>query len=162
MKDIDKAWYYYKLSANQNNSDAQLGLGIIYFYDEYGRKDINKAIHYFNLSANQNNSEAEIFLAFIYLYGHYVPKDENKAIYYLSLPENKDDTKAQILLGMIYSKKISTNQLKNQFQKQICYLDTFFIRVNISKKIFKKQFIISQFQQTKIINMLNIILVLYI
>ena len=57
-QDYIKAKEYYELSANQNNSNAFVNIGNLY-YNGYGvKQDYNKAKEYFEISANQNNSYA--------------------------------------------------------------------------------------------------------
>ena len=71
--DIDKSIYYYSLSANQNNINAQMTLGHIYLEKKYS--DINKSIHYFKLAASQNNREAQCILGKINHGGKYISID---------------------------------------------------------------------------------------
>ena len=57
-KDINKAIYFYTLSANDGYSFAQNKTGAAYFKGIGVKKNLKKAIHYYNLSAKQNNKEA--------------------------------------------------------------------------------------------------------
>ena len=53
-RDINKAIYYFSLASNQNHSDAQFALGIIYYNGVYVPRDIKKSIHYLSLASDQN------------------------------------------------------------------------------------------------------------
>ncbi|KAK8881199.1 hypothetical protein M9Y10_003931 [Tritrichomonas musculus] len=97
-----RAIHYYSLAANQNDSNAQNKLGVIYYDGIYVTRDINKAIHYFTLAANQNDSKAQFNLGVIYYNGIYVTRDINKAIHYYSLAANQNHSNAQFNLGVIY------------------------------------------------------------
>ena len=98
----NKAIHYFSLAANQNNSDAQLNLGLIYSKGDLVSRDINKAIHYFSLAANQNNSYAQLNLGIIYYFGIGTSPNIKKAIYYLTLAADQYQPTAQFLLGSIY------------------------------------------------------------
>ena len=63
------------LAANQNHSDAQYQLGIIYSTGNFISRDINKSIHYLTLAANQNHSKAQYFLGILYSTGEFISRD---------------------------------------------------------------------------------------
>ena len=119
IQDIGKAIFYYKLAANQNDPNAQLDLGVIYYEGKYITRDIDKAIHYLKLAANQNNSSAQYKLGIIYYSGEYITRDINKSIHYLSLAANQNNSKAQCDLGTFY---YSGEYITRDINKSIHYL----------------------------------------
>ena len=90
------------LAANQNDSDAQFKLGLIFYSGEYIARDINKSIHYLTLAANQSNSKALYFLGIFYYSNEYLTRDIHKSIHYLTLASYQNDSDAQCFLGSIY------------------------------------------------------------
>ena len=96
-QNIDKALYYFALSANQGNSSAQYNLGCIYYEGIYVQRDLNRAIYYLSLAANQNNSDAQYLLGAIYF-----DEDIDKAFHYYTLAANQNNAQAQGYLGLIY------------------------------------------------------------
>lgn len=46
-RNVNKAIHHYKLAADQNDSDAQYNLGILYAKGIDIKKDIDKAIYYY-------------------------------------------------------------------------------------------------------------------
>ena len=58
-RDINKAIYYFSLASNQNHSDAQFAVGIIFYKGIYVPRDINKSIHYLSLASDQNHLSAQ-------------------------------------------------------------------------------------------------------
>ncbi len=68
-QDYEKALYWYRKSANQNNSEGQLQLGILYYDGNGVRQDYKKAIYWYQKSANQNNSISQFRLGLMYQYG---------------------------------------------------------------------------------------------
>lgn len=48
---------YYMLAADQNCSESQLKLGIIYYSGTGVQKDEEKGLYYLNLSVSQNNEK---------------------------------------------------------------------------------------------------------
>ncbi|KAK8898261.1 hypothetical protein M9Y10_000539 [Tritrichomonas musculus] len=117
MHNVDKAIYYYKLSAEQNYSDAQYELGNIYYSKEYDAFDIDKAMHYFTLAANKSKY-AQYALGNIYSEGIYVQRDINKAIYYYTLAANQNYDLAQLSLGNIF---YNDDDVPNDTNKAIKY-----------------------------------------
>ena len=56
--DINKAIYYFRIAANDNNSFAEYQLGKIYLYGNGVEKDYDIAMHYLHLSAEHGNQYA--------------------------------------------------------------------------------------------------------
>lgn len=71
---------YLILSANQNNSDEQFLLGVIYYKSKHISSDINKSSHHLTLSANKNDLNTKYFLGEIYFTDKYVSLDFIKSI----------------------------------------------------------------------------------
>ncbi|CAI2193688.1 20121_t:CDS:2, partial [Funneliformis geosporum] len=55
-QNLEKAFYLYQKSADQNNSNSQYSLGELYYYGIGIKKDINKAFKWYEKSANQENN----------------------------------------------------------------------------------------------------------
>lgn len=71
LHDINKAIYYYKYAADQNDPIAQCTLGLIYYQGKHGILDINKGIRYLQLSADQNYPPAQYMIGNIYYNNKY-------------------------------------------------------------------------------------------
>lgn len=65
---------------DDGDADAQLQLGICYYYAMGVEKDINMALYLYELSADNGNMEAQYRLARCYRYGIAGRHDVNKAI----------------------------------------------------------------------------------
>ena len=105
------------LAEKENNLDACLSLGYLYFNGIYLKQDINKAIYYYSLIASRN-CIASYMLGLIYYMGIYVHTDINKAISYFSLGANLNDSNSQLALGTIYSEGV---YVPININKAICY-----------------------------------------
>ena len=103
ITNVDKGIHYFSLAADQNNSDALFGLGVVYYTGQYISCNINKANKNFSLAADQNNSKAKYNLGVIYYEGKYISCDIDKAIHYFSLVANYYDSNALYNLGVIYA-----------------------------------------------------------
>ncbi|KAK8882069.1 hypothetical protein M9Y10_044709 [Tritrichomonas musculus] len=101
---LDEAIHYFKLSADQNFSVAQVNLGYIYLYEEQ-YQNTEKAIHFLTSAADHNNDYmASFFLSLIYINGVNVKVDINKAIHYLEQVALFNEPNSQFILGSIYYK----------------------------------------------------------
>lgn len=74
--DLDKAFYFYSLAAEQGDSEALNAVGS--FYERY-KDDTVKAFHYYSLAASKNYVMAKINLGKCYLDGKGTEIDHNKA-----------------------------------------------------------------------------------
>ena len=84
-QDYEKAFHYFKLSADQGNQCAQDNLGNMYYYGRHVEQDYEKAFYYFKLSADQGNKCAQNDLGAMYHRGYYVEQDYKTAFYYFKL-----------------------------------------------------------------------------
>ena len=119
LHDIKNAIHQITLFADQNNPEAQLLLGKIYYEGKYVSRDINKSIHYLTLSANQGNTYAQQKLGDIYYEGKCIGRDINKSIHYLTLSANQNNSDAQFILGEIY---YEGKYISHDINKSIYYL----------------------------------------
>ena len=149
--DFNRAIYYYTLSANQNNVEAQYMLGTIYDSSKSVNHDVKKAIYYLTLAANQNHSQAQYRLGQIYFFNIHIPPDIPKAIYYFRLVADQNNCEAQYFLGMIYMKEpqfrdinkgihyltLSANQNFSEAQLELAFIyeEGRYVSRNINKAI---------------------------
>ncbi len=84
-QDYEKAFHFYKLSADKGNHYAQNNIGVMYYNGEYVIKDYETAFRYFQLSADQGNHIAKYNLGHMYREGRYVEKDYEKAFHSFQL-----------------------------------------------------------------------------
>ncbi|KAK8865130.1 Interferon-induced, double-stranded RNA-activated protein kinase [Tritrichomonas musculus] len=96
---FNKAIYYFTLSANRGNINAQLILGSVL---QEQQQSIKQAMHYLEIGANQNNADAQLELSELYFNGNMVPRDVNKTLYYLNLAASQNNLRAQYKLGVLY------------------------------------------------------------
>ena len=96
-EDALEAVKWIKKSAEQNNDEAQLMLGMMYFDGNYVNVNISKAISLFEKSSNQGNNKAQFLLAGAYLNGYGVKKNYQKAF---------ELTKKAAKNGNIYAKQV--------------------------------------------------------
>jgi len=77
--DSDKAREWYDKATAQGNADAQLELGLLYYYGRGLGKDYARSKELFQAAASQGVAEAQMLLAMHYLQGLGVQKDAEKA-----------------------------------------------------------------------------------
>lgn len=95
LNQIDEGIKYLKIGSEQNLSEAQYMLGLLYLDHE----NINDCIKYLTLASNQNYLLAQIKLGFVYL----IKLNEfNKAFIYLKLAADQNDSCAQFYIGNYY------------------------------------------------------------
>lgn len=99
---MEKSISFLTLSSNQNHSDAQYTLGVIYYIGQGRNIDVEKAIHYFTISAKNGNKRGQLALGYIYYSGKNIKIDIQKAIYYLGCSAEKRSSLANFHLGQIY------------------------------------------------------------
>ena len=104
-KNFEKAYNYYRNSAEKNYSHAQLALGLAYLWGEGTTQDIDKAIYWLEESAKRNNSNAQCALGYLYYYGQdegfNIPINKEYAIELLTKAANNGNKKAQTELEKI-------------------------------------------------------------
>ena len=74
-----KAFYWYKKSAEQGNSNAQAELGRIYLTGKYILQDYDQAYSYLKKGISSGNSVSKYYLGFMYYNGFGTKQDYNKA-----------------------------------------------------------------------------------
>ena len=79
--DMEKAIHYFSLAANQNMTEAQYTLYVIFSIPYYVPKDMSQAIYYCTKAADINHSDAQHFLGMHYLYKN----DFKNAFKYLNI-----------------------------------------------------------------------------
>lgn len=95
-----KAFKLFRKSANQENADAMVELGILYKYGKGCSLNFNKARKWFKKSANLGNSKAAYSLGYLYLKGFgSINQDYSKAVKWF---KKSDYPMAQYWLGVCY------------------------------------------------------------
>lgn len=100
--DIEKALYWYKLSAAQGNSDAQNNIGRIYFVGKHIPINIETAKYWWLIAAENGNPRAQSNLSNIYRDGIGVDQNFVKAIYWCRLAAEQGNAQAQSNMGWFY------------------------------------------------------------
>ena len=100
-KDISASIYYYSLAANQNDQEAQLNLGIIYYEDKYVPQNLDKALRYLFLAAKQHNKKAVLYINSI-SDNKFTIIDLNNSTHIYSITSNHNFPEGQFCIGAIY------------------------------------------------------------
>ncbi|MBL4691972.1 MAG: sel1 repeat family protein [Magnetovibrio sp.] len=103
-KNIQKAFAWYKKSADKGSSQARFTLGMMYANGKGAvRQDYFQAAKWFRVAATFNNDAASQFrLGELYFYGRGVEHDYGKAIEYYTQAANQGHAGGQYLLGAMY------------------------------------------------------------
>lgn len=101
-KDLDKAFLYYKKSAELGNPDAKFNLGQMYFYGEGVEQDYIKSFYWYDASAKKNYDFAKIQLAILYYKGYGVEKNIEKAISIINSMAEEGDPDAIYNIRLYY------------------------------------------------------------
>lgn len=109
-KEYDKAFDIFM--ANQENSEAEFYLGLMYNRGESVKRDYEKAIELYTLASNKGHVEAQNNLGFLYANGLGIKADYTKAFELYTLSAKQGYSKAQINLGLLYS-------IKRDYEKTI-------------------------------------------
>jgi hypothetical protein len=81
-KNVYEAARWFRRSAEQGDSDAQLQLGILYSSNTGIRVDYAESAKWFLASAKQGNGYAQLFIGLCYEKGAGVNRDKDEAIYW--------------------------------------------------------------------------------
>jgi TPR repeat protein len=93
---------WFRKSADQGNSQAQLNLGVMY-QKGFGTEENNEqAVSWFRKSAEQGNSDAQLNLGAMYQYGDGVDKSNEQAVSWYRKSADQDNRDAQVSLGVMY------------------------------------------------------------
>ena len=96
---------YFAKAAEQGHANAQVRLGLMYYYGDGVRQDYYKAAKWFRLAASMGlNQDAQYMLAEMYRTGQGVHNDISKAVEYYRLSAKRGHVGAQMFLGNMYEK----------------------------------------------------------
>lgn len=96
-KDYNKAYPWFKKSAEGGDDDGQCHLGYYYYYGyEPVSKDLSQAFRLFSLAAEQSNDDACYFLGWMYEHGQFVRKDTTMVVEWYKKSNNQRDAKERI------------------------------------------------------------------
>ena len=101
-EDYKTAYKLFLPLAEQEDSDAQCYLGLIYEYGHGVPQDYKEAEKWYRLAAEQGDAEAQCFLGSMYFEGQGVPQDYEEAEKWCRLAAEQGHTKAQFNLGLMY------------------------------------------------------------
>ena len=102
-RDLDKAFHYYSLAAEQNNPTALHNLGSLYYNGLGTKRNTKVAVELFKKSAELGNDDAKVNLAFIYLTGKNKDDAVNSTIVeLLDQAQTNGDQLARFMLGYAY------------------------------------------------------------
>jgi len=101
-RDYARAVHYFRLAADQGNTNAEANLGVAFLFGHGVPKDAAQALHYFQLSAASGNSSAEAGLGFIYEFGDGVTADSAQALQHYLRSANSGNGYGQAGLGYLY------------------------------------------------------------
>jgi TPR repeat protein len=99
---LEKAFKWYKMAAEQGHVSAQLNLGVMYNQGSGVKQDYAEAAKWYQKAADQDNSKAQLNLGILYDLGRGVEKDTTKAAEYYEKAAKKGMRDAQYNLGIIY------------------------------------------------------------
>ena len=101
-QDFSEAVKWYRLAAEQGNSDAQYSLGLCYQGGEGVPQDDSEAAKWFFKAADQGNAVAQRTLSLLYSRGAGLPQDSIEAVKWCRLAATQGDVEAQCMLGDMY------------------------------------------------------------
>lgn len=103
-KDYVQAAAWYRKAAGQDNADAEMHLGVIYFYGNQGiPRDYSQAAAWYRKSADHGNDSAQYLLGQLYESGQGVPQDYAQAAAWFQKAADQSNTSAQRYLGAFYA-----------------------------------------------------------
>jgi TPR repeat protein len=141
-----------EMRAKSGNSDAQLKLGLIYFYGERINQDKKIAFDLIEKSAKQSNTEAQSKLGDMYSFGEGTSKSYNKAFtWYRKCGENGNEY-CQMKMGSFYYEGLGTKsnneksldwylKVANKGNAKIQHLVAMFYKDGIGVPIDKEKYI---------------------
>lgn len=97
-----KAAMFYRLAADQGESDAQRMLGILYQDGRGVAQDYREAMKWYRKAAARGDGEAQTRLGLMYLAGEGVPKDMSEASRWLLMAAENGDFEGQVYIGCMY------------------------------------------------------------
>jgi len=149
--DLKKTMYWYKLSADQGNSSAQINLASHYNHtDEF--KDLKEAVRYYKMAVEQEQPDAQYSLAYMYYRGVVVDsqvvieKNDEKAFELFQAAAKNGQIEAQHNMGhmLVSGEGVEKNVKKGLIaieqaaEDGLChaqlYLGNMYLRKNDKKK----------------------------
>jgi TPR repeat protein len=100
---------YYRMSAEQGNTEAMFQLGATYTgcYDEEGEEiianDNNEVVKWITLAAKNGHINAQNYLGTMYRSGSYIEENPDEAIKWFKLAANQGHVYSQTYLGYMYN-----------------------------------------------------------
>ena len=116
-QDYKEAIRYYKLSAEQGDTDGLFSLGISYRDGEGVEKNYNEAFKYLKLAADKGDMDSQAEIGQMYLNKDYGAQDYNEAFKYLKLAADQGDEDSIIDVGEMYYKGLGISQNYNEALK---------------------------------------------
>ena len=109
-KEYNKALYYYKEAAKENNTQAQLILGQWYYKGKHVKKGYAKAYNYLSKAAQKGNENAIYALGVLYSNKKTTYYDLKKAFEHFKQLEQSNHLAALNRLGMFYTFGIANDK----------------------------------------------------
>lgn len=113
--DYDIAIEWYKKSAEQGNSQAQVKLGVFYSEGFGVPENYEKTLELYFKAANDGNTDALTRIADCYYNGEILGRDKDKAFKYYMKAAELDDAYGQYMIGKYYS----TQDYKKKINKKL-------------------------------------------
>ena len=101
-QDYARGAFWYSKSAEQGNVDAQIALGVKYYYGQGVPQDYANAAKWWRKAAERGNADAQFNLGLLYADGQGVPKDYTKAVKWYRKAADQGVAVAQNNLGVLY------------------------------------------------------------
>lgn len=121
-RDLNKAFYWYLLAAQQGHTKAQNAVGLSYQNGEGVEKDFAQAIAWLTKSAQSGNVYALTNLGRTYQFAKGVDKDMGKAIEFYRLSALQGHPRGQLHLANAYASRWSDNPNPNHLLAYFWYL----------------------------------------
>jgi hypothetical protein len=123
-RDYSAAIHWYRHAADQGYVDAQLRLGLFYFfgeeYEEPKREpNYEAAFHWLSLAADAGKVRAFNALGVMYEEGRYVKQDTHQAFALFQKAAEQKDPRGQGNMGRMY---LGTEDIPEDLPKAYCYL----------------------------------------
>lgn len=142
-KNYTNAFYWLKkIAVEQNDSEAQYLLGVMYLRGMGVEKNYANAVNWFTKSAKQGNDKAQYMLAYRYETGKGVQKDLSKAVYWYKKSAEQGNDKAQYMLGSMYANGIGVpkdNDKAMELYKQSAAQGNLQAKASVSKQEIQKE-----------------------
>ena len=108
--DLNEAFRWYKLAAEQGHAGAQAELGESYRYGFGVQHNKQEAVRWWTLAAEQGHAGAQAELGNAYALEDDMPRDYEAALRWLRLATDQGDAEGQLILGILYGSGRGVNQ----------------------------------------------------